>query len=263
VTLAGEAPGTSLVKVVDTLECHDMWDGVFALRDEQVFDLCALLEGGGVLQAELAFALHERDLLFKLLSLLLFVAYHLSHLGLCRHTLALGLEDLFLLLEVAVLDAQGAQLYLLLCRNADDFAVLGGVRALWWSKAWGKLWLSSRATGAETAFRSGLFIALPLAECVVFAGLLVGGVNKGLALFLGQQCCLRSLVSLQGSSLGCHRRWFFRSTNGGRQMLELALLGKLIQRGSKSDVNKVSTRDGNSSVNPASQGHCAGVFIGA
>jgi hypothetical protein len=29
---------------------------------------------------------------------------------LCRHTLALGLEDLFLLLEVADLDAQGAQL---------------------------------------------------------------------------------------------------------------------------------------------------------
>jgi hypothetical protein len=54
--------------------------------------------------------LHERDLLFELLSLLLFVAYHLSHLSLCRHTLALGLEDLFLLLEVAVLDAQGAQL---------------------------------------------------------------------------------------------------------------------------------------------------------
>jgi hypothetical protein len=50
----------------------------------------------------------------------------------------------------------------------------------------GKLWLSSRAAGAETAFGSGLLIALPLAECVVFAGLLVGGVDKGLALFLGQ-----------------------------------------------------------------------------
>jgi hypothetical protein len=102
--------GTSLVKVVDTLECRDVWDGVSTLRDEQVFDLCVLLEGWAMLQAELAFALHERDLLFKLLSPLLFVAYHLSHLGLCRHTLALGLEDLFLLLEVAVLDAQGAQL---------------------------------------------------------------------------------------------------------------------------------------------------------
>jgi hypothetical protein len=45
--------------------------------------------------------------------------------------------------------------------------------------------------------------------------------------------------------------------------LELALLGKLIQRGSESSVNKVLTRGGNSSVNLASQGHCAGVFIGA
>jgi hypothetical protein len=139
-----------------------------------------------VLQAEVAFALHERDLLFELLSLLLFIAYHLSHLSLCRHTLALGLEDLFLLLEVAVLDAQGAQLYLLFRWNADDFAVLGGVRALRWSEAWGKLWLSSRAVGAETAFGSGLFVALPLAECVVFVGLLEGGVDEGLALFLGQ-----------------------------------------------------------------------------
>jgi hypothetical protein len=58
----------------------------------------------------LAFALQERDLLLKLLSPLLFVAYHLAHLGLRRHTLALGLKDLFLLLEVAVLDAQGPQL---------------------------------------------------------------------------------------------------------------------------------------------------------
>jgi hypothetical protein len=102
--------GTSLVKVVDTLECRGVWDGVAPLRDVQVFDLCAMLKGWAVLQAKVAFALHERDLLFELLSLLLFVAYHLSHLSMCRHTLALGLEDLFLLLEVAVLDAQGAQL---------------------------------------------------------------------------------------------------------------------------------------------------------
>jgi hypothetical protein len=46
-------------------------------------------------------------------------------------------------------------------------------------------------------------------------------------------------------------------------MLELAPLGKLIQRGSESNVNKVLTRDDNSSVDLASQGHCAGVFIGA
>jgi hypothetical protein len=45
-------------------------------------------------------------------------------------------------------------------------------------------------------------------------------------------------------------------------MLELALLSKMIQRGSESNVNKVSIRDGKSSVNLASQGHCARVFIG-
>ena len=32
--------------------------------------------------------------------------------------------------------------------------------------------------------------------------------------------------------------------------------------GECSNVNKVFVRDGNSSVNLASQGHCAGVFIG-
>jgi hypothetical protein len=46
-------------------------------------------------------------------------------------------------------------------------------------------------------------------------------------------------------------------------MLELALLGKLVQWGNESNVNRVSTCGGNSSVNPASQGHCTGVFIGA
>jgi hypothetical protein len=35
----------------------------------------------------------------------------------------------------------------------------------------------------EGAFGCRLFIALSLAECVVFAGFLVGGVDKGLALF--------------------------------------------------------------------------------
>jgi hypothetical protein len=43
---------------------------------------------------------------------------------------------------------------------------------------------------------------------------------------------------------------------------ELALLGKLIQRGSGENANKVYSRDGNCSVNLASQGHCMGVFIG-
>jgi hypothetical protein len=63
-----------------------------------------------VLQIMLAFVLHERNLLLEFLSPLLLVSYHLTHLGLCRDTLALGLEDFFLLLEVAVLDAQGPQL---------------------------------------------------------------------------------------------------------------------------------------------------------
>jgi hypothetical protein len=55
----------------------------------------------------LAFALHERNLLFEFPSPLLLVSYHLAHLGLHGDTLALGLEDFFLLLEVAVLEAQG------------------------------------------------------------------------------------------------------------------------------------------------------------
>jgi hypothetical protein len=87
-----------------------MWDDGSALRNEKVSDWRALLEGRAVLQVMLAFALHERNFLFELLSPLLLVTYHLAHLGLRRDTLALGLEDLFLLLEVAVLDAQGPQL---------------------------------------------------------------------------------------------------------------------------------------------------------
>jgi hypothetical protein len=102
--------GTPLVKVVDTLECCGVRDDGSALRNEQFFEWCALLEGWAVLQIKLAFALHERNLLLKFLSPLLLVVYHLAHLDLRRDTLALGLEDLFLLLEVAVLDAQGPQL---------------------------------------------------------------------------------------------------------------------------------------------------------
>ena len=84
-----------------------MRDDGSALRNEQVFEWRALLEGWAVLQIKLAFALHEHNLLLKLLSPLLLVAYHLAHLGLHGDTLALGLEDVFLFLEVAVLDAQG------------------------------------------------------------------------------------------------------------------------------------------------------------
>jgi hypothetical protein len=46
-------------------------------------------------------------------------------------------------------------------------------------------------------------------------------------------------------------------------VLELALLSKMIQRGSERNANKVLTRGGDCSVNPVSQGHCTGVFIGA
>jgi hypothetical protein len=46
-------------------------------------------------------------------------------------------------------------------------------------------------------------------------------------------------------------------------MLELALPSKMIQRGSESNANEVLAQEGNCSVHLASQGHCAGVFIGA
>jgi hypothetical protein len=65
------------------------------------------LEGWVVLQIVMAFALHERNLLLEFLGSLFLVSYHLAHVGLHGDTLALGLEDVFLLLEVAVLDAQG------------------------------------------------------------------------------------------------------------------------------------------------------------
>jgi hypothetical protein len=41
-------------------------------------------------------------------------------------------------------------------------------------------------------------------------------------------------------------------------MLELALPNKMIQWGSEKDANKVLAQEGNCSVNPASEGHCAG-----
>jgi hypothetical protein len=65
------------------------------------------LEGRAVLQIVLAFALHERNLLLEFPGSMLLVSYHLAHLGLRGDTLALGLEDVFLILEVDVLDAQG------------------------------------------------------------------------------------------------------------------------------------------------------------
>jgi hypothetical protein len=98
----------SLIKVVDALESCGMRDEGPALGYEYVSGWDALLEGQAVLQIMLAYALHKRDLLLELPGALLLVSYHLAHLGLRGDTLALGLEDVFLFLEVAVLDAQGA-----------------------------------------------------------------------------------------------------------------------------------------------------------
>jgi hypothetical protein len=60
-----------------------------------------------MMQIMLAFALYERDLLLELPGSLLLVSYHMAHFGLRGDTLALGLKDVYLFLEVAVLDAQG------------------------------------------------------------------------------------------------------------------------------------------------------------
>jgi hypothetical protein len=49
----------------------------------------------------------------------------------------------------------------------------------------------------------------------------------------------------------------------GGEVLELALPSRMIQQGNESNANKVLAQEGNFSVNLASQGHCAGVFIGA
>jgi hypothetical protein len=87
--------GTSLVEVVDPLEWRGVREGVVALGETRVFRLCVLLQGWPMLQAKVAFtrvfqlcalakvafALHQRDLPLEVLGLLLFVAYHLPHLG--------------------------------------------------------------------------------------------------------------------------------------------------------------------------------------
>jgi hypothetical protein len=102
--------GASLIQVVDPLEGGDMRDEGPALRYEEFSGWDTLLEGRSVLQVMLAFTLHERNFLLELPSSLLSVSYHLAHFGLCGDTLALGLEDVFLFLEVMVFDAQGPQL---------------------------------------------------------------------------------------------------------------------------------------------------------
>jgi hypothetical protein len=73
-----------------------------------------------------------------------------------------------------------------------------------------------RGRGGESA---GLRLVRAVAGVVLVAGRsglraalarsLGVGVGEGLALFCGQQCCLRSLVSLRAGFLGCHRGWFF------------------------------------------------------
>jgi hypothetical protein len=73
--------GTSLVEVVDPLEWRAVLEGVVMLGETRVFMLCALLEGWLLLQAKVAFALHQRDLTLEVLGLLLLVAYHLPHFG--------------------------------------------------------------------------------------------------------------------------------------------------------------------------------------
>jgi hypothetical protein len=105
--------GASLVEVVDPLESCGGWNEGVALWYEWVSGLDVLLERRwrcrwSALQVVLAFALHERDLLFELPRSLLLVLYHLTHFGLHGDSLALGFEDFFLLLEVVVFDAQSS-----------------------------------------------------------------------------------------------------------------------------------------------------------
>jgi hypothetical protein len=71
------------------------------------------------------------------------------------------------------------------------------------------MWLSSRAVGAEAALGSWLIVALSLADGVVFAGFLVGGVCKGLALFSASSAAFAA-----------------SSTDGAT--FELALLGAIV-----------------------------------
>ena len=76
VVLLGE---TRVLRLCSVLQGWSMLQAevVFA----RVFRLCSRLEGWLLLQAKVAFALHQRDLPLEVLGLLLFVAYHLPHLG--------------------------------------------------------------------------------------------------------------------------------------------------------------------------------------
>ena len=81
--------------------------------------------------------------------------------------------------------------------------------------------MSSRAAGAETAFGSGLFVALPLAECVVFAGLLVGGVDKGLALFSASSAAFAASSAFELAFLGAIAGGFFVARTVGAKCWNL------------------------------------------
>jgi hypothetical protein len=81
--------------------------------------------------------------------------------------------------------------------------------------------LSSRAAGAETAFGSGLFIALPLAECIVFAGLLVGGVYKGLPFFSASSAAFAASSAFELALLGAIAGGFFVAQTVGAKCWNL------------------------------------------
>jgi hypothetical protein len=88
---------------------------------------------------------------------------------------------------------------------------------------------------------------LPLTvDGVVFKGFLKGVVREDFAFLLRQERCLRRIVDGGGDhrtcSLGGHHGMFYRRTNGGRQMLEIAnsRLAKLKQwkNGKQFDADK-------------------------
>jgi hypothetical protein len=54
---------------------------------------------------------------------------------------------------------------------------------------------------------------------------------RALPFFAASSAAFAASSAFELAFLGGHRGWFFRSTNGGRQMLELALRCKVIQRG--------------------------------
>jgi hypothetical protein len=116
--------------------------------------------------------------------------------------------------------------------------------------------LSFGPAGAEGVVFAG-------AGNIVFSGLLVGrlGEGEGLALSCGEQCCLRSLVSLRLALLGAIAGGFVVARTVGAKCWNLLSVARRPTR-VKSVDRRVTRGMTNSSVNQASHGHCAGVFIG-